>query len=138
MTSNDFKYMMQDLYRVYFGMQCTYREILENEDAYYKFKAVCRQYLVTEVDPDTTLESHLYYLTPDQPAAQTYRQLGARVKVSVPTVRKGLFGKEQKVFAEEMWTIDDLMAVSVHSKQFRGIVLTELQIPKIKLREFAV
>jgi hypothetical protein len=37
-----------------------------------------------------------------------------------------------------MWTIDDLMAVSVHSKQFRGIVLTELQIPKIKLREFAV
>ena len=138
MTSNDFKYMMQDLYRVYFGVQCTYGEILENEDAYYKFKAVCRQYLVTEVDPDTTLESHLYYLTPDQPAAQTYRQLGARVKVNVPTVRKGLFGKEQKVFAEELWTIEDLMAISAHSKQFRGIVLSELQIPKIKLREFAV
>ena len=138
MTSNDFKDMMQDLYRVYFGVQCTYREILENEDAYYKFKAVCRQYLVTEVDPDTTLESHLYYLTPDQPAAQTYRQLGARVKVNVPTVRKGLFGKEQKVFAEELWTIEDLMAISAHSKQFRGIVLSELQIPKIKLREFAV
>jgi len=138
MTSNDFKYMMQDLYRVYFGVQCTYREILENEDAYYKFKAICRQYLVTEGDPDTTLESHLYYLTPDQPAAQTYRQLGARVKVNVPTVRKGLFGKEQKVFAEELWTIEDLMAISAHSKQFRGIVLSELQIPKIKLREFAV
>ncbi len=138
MTSNDFKYMMQDLYRVYFGVQCTYREILENEDAYYKFKAGCRQKLVTEVEPDTTLESHLYYLTPDQPAAQIYRQLGARVKVNVPTVRKGLFGKEQKVFAEELTTIEDLMAISAHSKQFRGIVLSELQIPKIKLREFAV
>jgi len=30
------------------------------------------------------------------------------------------------------------MAISAHSKQFRGIVLSELQIPKIKLREFAV
>ena len=141
MTDNDFKYMMQDLYRLYFGVigvKCTYREILENEDAYYKFKAVCRQYLVKEVDPETTLESHLYHLTPDQPAAEVYRQIGARVKLSVPSVRKGLFGKEQKVFAEEIWNIDELMALSAHSKQFRGIVLSELQIPKIKLREFAV
>ena len=137
MMDKDFKYMMQDLYRLYFGIKCSYREILENEDAYYKFKAVCRQYLVTEVDPDTTLESHLYYLTPDQPAAQIYRQLGARVKLNVPVVKKGLFGKEQKVFAEQMWTIDELMELSAHSKQFRGIVLSELQIPKIKLREFA-
>ena len=119
MTDNDFKYMMQDLYRLYFGVKCTYREILENEDAYYKFKAVCRQYLVKEVDPETTLESHLYHLTPDQPAAEVYRQI-------------------QKVFAEEIWNIDELMALSAHSKQFRGIVLSELQIPKIKLREFAV
>ena len=138
MTDNHFKYMMQDLYRLYFGVKCTYREILENEDAYYKFKAVCRQYLVKEVDPETTLESHLYHLTPDQPAAEVYRQIGARVKLSVPSVRKGLFGKEQKVFAEEIWNIDELMALSAHSKQFRGIVLSELQIPKIKLREFAV
>jgi hypothetical protein len=90
------------------------------------------------VDPETTLESHLYHLTPDQPAAEVYRQIGARVKLSVPSVRKGLFGKEQKVFAEEIWNIDELMALSAHSKQFRGIVLSELQIPKIKLREFAV
>ena len=138
MTDNDFKYMMQDLYRLYFGVKCTYREILENEDAYYKFKAVCRQDLVTEVDPETTLESHLYHLTPDQPEAEIYRQLGARIKLSVPVVRKGMFGKEQKVFKEETWNIDELMALSAHSKQFRGIVLSELQIPKIKLREFAV
>ena len=138
MTSNDFKYMMQDLYRVYFGVQCTYREILENEDAYYKFKAVCRQYLVTEVDPDTTLESHLYYLKPEDKEAEVYRLLGARVKLSVPTVRKGFLGREEKVFKEEVWKIDDLLALSAHSKQFRGIVLSELQIPKRKLREFAL
>ncbi len=138
MTEKDFKYMMQDLYRLYFGIRCTYREILDNEDAYYRFKAVCRQYLVTEVDEDTTLESHLYYLTPDQPAADVYTKLGARVKLSVPAVKKGLFGREEKIYREEIWKITDLMQLSASRKQFRGIVLSELQIPKVKLREFAV
>ncbi len=113
-------------------------EILENEDAYYRFKAVCRQYLITEVDQDTTLESHLYHLTPDQPAAGVYTELGARVKLSVPVVKKGIFGREHKVYKEEIWKITELMELSVQKKQFRGIVLTELQIPKIRLREFAV
>ena len=111
MTQDDFKYMMQDLYRLYFGVKCTYREILQNEDAYYKFKAVVRQYLIREV---------------------------ARIKLRIPAVKKDLFGREHKIFKEEIWKVDDLMALTAHQKQFRGIVLSELQIPKIKLREFAV
>ena len=138
MTQDDFKYMMQDLYRLYFGVKCTYREILQNEDAYYKFKAVVRQYLIREVDEDTTIESHLYYLTPDSPEAEVYRQIGARIKLSIPAVKKDLFGREHKIFKEEIWKVDDLMALTAHQKQFRGIVLSELQISKIKLREFAV
>ena len=136
--SNEFKYIMQDLYRLYFGVRCSYREILESDETYTRFKAICRQYLITEVDPDTTLESHLYYLTAGDGAAEVYCQLGARVKLSLPVTRKGLFGKEERIFKEEIWKIEDLMALSAHKKQFRGIVLTELQIPKLKLREFSV
>ena len=120
MTQDDFKYMMQDLYRLYFGVKCT------------------RQYLIREVDEDTTIESHLYYMTPDSPEAEVYRQIGARIKLSIPAVKKDLFGREHKIFKEEIWKVDDLMALTAHQKQFRGIVLSELQIPKIKLREFAV
>lgn len=137
MTENDFKYNMEDIYRLYFGIKNTYREILEHEDTYARFKVICRQYMITEVDPDTTLESHLYYLTPDRPEAEVYRKLGARVKLNVPAVKKGLFGREEKVYKEEVWKIADLMELSAHQKQFRGIVLSELQIPKLKLREFA-
>ena len=138
MTQDDFKYMMQDLYRLYFGVKCTYREILQNEDAYYKFKAVVRQFLITEVDEDTTIESHLYYLSPDSPAAEVYKQIGARIKLSIPTVKKDIFGREHKVFKEETWKVDDLMALTAHQKSFRGIVLSELQIPKINLIEFEI
>ena len=101
-------------------------------------KAVVRQCLITEVDQDTTLESHLYYLTAQDPAAEVYRLLGTRVKLSIPAVRKGLFGREQRVFKEEIWKIEDLMALSAQQKQFRGIVISEVQIPKLKLREFAI
>ena len=138
MTDNDFKYMLQEIYRLYFGVKSSYRELLENEDTYTRFKAVCRQYLIKEVDPETTLESHLYYRTPDQQAAEVYAGLGARVKLSVPTVQKGLFGKEQRIYKEEIWSVEELMALSAHQKQFRGIVLSELQISKRKLREFVI
>ena len=70
--------------------------------------------------------------------AKVYEAIGARVKLSLPGVQKGLFGKEHKIFREEIWKVEDLMALSAQQKQFRGIVLTELQIPKIRLREFAV
>ena len=136
--TNEFKYIMQDLYRLYFGARCSYREILESDETYTRFKAVCRQYLITDVDVDTTLESHLYYLPPGDDAAEAYRQLGARVRLSRPVTRKGLFGREEKLFKEEIWKIEDLMALSVRQKEFRGIVLSELQIPKLKLREFSI
>ena len=135
--TKEFKYIIEDIYKLYFGVKCTYREILESDNTYTRFKAVCRQCLITEVDEDTTLESHLYYLTPQDREAEVYRLLGARIKLSMPATKKGLFGKEQKIFKEEIWKIDDLLALSAHQKQFRGIVLSELQIPKLKLREFA-
>jgi hypothetical protein len=138
MTDNDFKYMLQDIYRLYFGVKSSYRELMENEDTYTRFKAVCRQYLMEEVDPETTLESHLYYLTPDQPAAEVYAGLGARIKLNVPVVQKGLFRKEQRIYKEEIWSVEELMALTAQQKQFRGIVLSELQISKRKLREFVI
>ena len=136
--TNDFKYIMQDLYKLYFGAKCTYKEILESEETYARFKAVCRQCLITEVDQDTTIESHLYYLTAEDKAAEVYRLLGARVKLSVPAVKKGLLGREQRVFREEIWKIEDLLMLSARQKQFRGIIRSEVQIPKLKLREFAI
>ena len=136
--TNDFKYIMQDLYKLYFGAKCSYREILESDGTYVKFKAVCRQCLITEVDQDTALESHLYYLTAEDKAAEVYRLLGTRVKLSIPVVKKGLFGREQRVFREEIWKIDDLLALSAQQKQFQGIVLSEVQITNLKLREFAI
>ena len=110
MAQDDFKYTMQDLYKVYFGVNSTYREILENEDAYYKFS----------------------------PEADVYRQIGARVKLSVPTVRKSFLGREEKVYKEEIWKASDLFELTAEEKERKGIVLSELQIPKIKLREFAI
>lgn len=138
MAQDDFKYTMQDLYKVYFGVNSTYREILENEDAYYKFKAVCRQYLTKNTDPDTSIGSHLFHMAADSPEADVYRQIGARVKLSVPTVRKSFLGREEKVYKEEIWKASDLFKLTAEEKERKGIVLSELQIPKIKLREFAI
>jgi hypothetical protein len=135
---NEFKYIIQDLYRLYFGAKCTYSEIMESDETYTRFKALCRNYLITEVARDTTLESHFYYMSPSDRAAEVYTSLGARVRVNVPTVKKGLLGREQRVYKEEIWKIEDLMALNAQQKSFRGIVISEIQIPKRKLREFVI
>ena len=138
MAQDEFKYMMQDLYKVYFGTDSTYKEILDNEDAYYKFKAVCRMYLVGAAGPDTSIGNHLMSIDPESREAEVYRQIGARIKLSVPAVKKSFLGREEKVFKEEIWKAGDLFKMSAEEKERSGIVLSELQIPKLRLREFAV
>ena len=64
-NEDDFKYYMQDIERNYFGARYSYQEILDNEMAPFKFKTIITKYLKDEVDLDTKLESHFYYITTD-------------------------------------------------------------------------
>ena len=117
MTQDDFKYMMQDLYRLYFGVKCTYREILQNEDAYYKFKAVVRQYLIREVDEDTTIESHLYYLEKDSESFRAYRKMKTKVTCMVPDTRRPPKEDGKPYYRQEVFTVDDLVKVPAQTKE---------------------
>ena len=70
MAENDFKYVLDDLYSVRLGVKYTYEEVIENPDISTKFRNICRQVFEKEVDGNTTLESHLYCLSPDSESAK--------------------------------------------------------------------
>ena len=61
-NEDDFKYYMQDIERNYFGARFSYQELLDNEMVPFKFKTIISKYIKDEVELDTTLESHLFYL----------------------------------------------------------------------------
>ncbi len=136
MEQNEFKYVLSDLYKIYMGAGLTYKEILNHIDANARFKSISRQYLMKEVEPDTSLESHLYYLQSDDPAAEIYETLGASVRLTHIIHKKTLFGKDEMIHKEEVWKVRKLFAMSSDEKQKAGMKISELQIPKIKLLEF--
>ncbi len=133
-NEDDFKYYMQDIERHYFGCRYNYNELLGNEMIPFKFKTIISKHMKDDVDLNTTLESHLYYLTDDNFDYEIYKQLKGRVRVSE---YKNPLARE-KGFKEKVYTIPELVRISKESKEDRGMIIRELIISKLALFAFPV
>lgn len=137
-TNADFKYEMNDLTVLYYGAKYTYQEILDDVVSSFKLKHIIRIYFLNEVDPETTIESHLYYMEPESESALVYKQLKVKVRVSVPVIKKKLFGGEEKRYTEKIIPIEKFMEWTPEEKKQQGIVIHEVQISKLGLMSFAL
>ena len=135
---NDYKYFMQDTGSLYFGARYSYQEIMQDVNANFKFKSIIEHYIAKDTDLSTTLESHLYYLTPEQFSYRTYEQLKARVKVSVLEERKTLFGKTKTGYRTKVVHLNELTGWNLARKKKMGLVIQELMISKLALMAFSV
>lgn len=58
--NQDFKYVMQDVSRVYIGAKFTYQEMMDTDEIPFKLKAIFSHYILKEVAGDTTPENHIF------------------------------------------------------------------------------
>lgn len=130
----DFKYCMQDMERDYFGARYTYQELMQNELVPFKFKTIIERYLVRDIDRDTSLESHFYHMTKENPEYRVYRQLKARVRVTQIKNRKS----GQTEYTEKVYTLEQLTALSQEKKLEKGIAIREIILSKLALFAFSV
>ena len=133
-NENDFKYYMQDIERYYFGCRSSYRYLLDNENVPFKYKRVITKYLSDQIDPETTLESHLYYLSKDSFDYEVYKQLKAKVRVMVYKDPS----KREKGFKEKLLTIEQLVRISPKEKEEQGMIVRELVLSKLALFAFSI
>ena len=136
--NNDFKYFMQDTGSIYLGAKSSYAEILEQEAVSFKYKSIVEHYILKDTDPETTLESQLYYMTPDQFSYKTYMQLKARVKVSVLVPKKRFLGDAKIVYENRVIKLDELANMNLARKKQCGMVIQELALSKLALMAFSV
>ena len=136
--NNDFQYFMQDTGSIYLGAKFSYAEILEQEMVSFKYKSIIEHYIMKDTDPETTLESQLYYMTPDQFSYKTYMQLRAKVKVSMLMPKKSLLGKEKTVYQNKVVKLDELVNINLAKKKQGGMVIQELVLSKLALMAFNV
>ena len=133
-NENDFKYYMQDIERHYFGGRYNYNELVKNEMVPFKFKTIITKYMKNEVDPDTTLESHFYYMKREGLDYEIYKNLKTRVRVSQYKNSKN----QDKGFKEKIYQISEFASISPEEKEKKGIIVREIIVSKLALFAFSV
>ena len=132
----DFAYVMQDVGSIYLGCRFTYHQLLSHPDVNFKLKTVIRKYLLEELSPDTSLESHFFFMKETDPAAEAYAQLKARLRVSCIDEKRS--GQERLRYAELEYPVMELVKLTSEEKEKRGMVIRELVLSKLALFAFAV
>ena len=83
MENKDFKYVMHDLTNLYIGAKHTYNELLVLEEVPFKLKTLISRFMVREVDGDTRIEDHIFYLKETDMSYQIYKEMKAKFRLSV-------------------------------------------------------
>lgn len=136
--NRDFKYFMQDTGSIYLGAKLNYTEILQDEMVNFKYKSIVEHYIFKDTDPETTLESQLYYMTEDQFSYRTYMQLKARVKISILEEKKGFGGKTKTGYQSKVMKLNEFVSMNLAQKKAAGVVVQELILSKLALMSFSV
>lgn len=136
--NRDYKYFMQDTGSIYLGAKLSYAEILQDEMVNFKYKSIVEHYIFKDTDPQTTLESQLYYMTKEQFSYRTYQQLKARVKVSILEEKKSLFGKKKTIYVTRTMPLSAFADMNLAQKKAQGVVIQELMLSKLGLMTFVV
>lgn len=135
---NDFKYYMQDTGHLYFGARYSYAELIEHEMVPFKFKSIIEHYIMKDTEPDTTLESQFYYMTPEMFSYKTYMQLKTKVKVCLLVEKKSLFGKEQMTYKNRVFALDEFVKMNLAQKKKYGVKIQEIVLSKLAMMSFSV
>ena len=134
----DFKYVMLDTAFLYLGAKYSYGELTENEEVPFKMRSIFERYIIPEMDPETTLESHFYHMDNKEFSYKTYRQLKIKVKVSRLVEKKGFLGmgKPKRVYASEVIPLDKFVAIPKAQKERDGFLIQEIVISKLGIMGF--
>ena len=135
-TYEDYKYVMQDTYQLYLGVKYTFEEVVENEEIPFKFRLIVERYLYPDIDPETTLESHLYYLPDKGMILKTYKHIKLKVKFNVIEEKKSLSGREKEVYTTKILPIEQFVKMTPEQKEAKGVVIQEISCSKLALMTF--
>lgn len=96
MENKDFKYILQDITKVFLGKELTYGDLLEMEEVPFKLKALTNNYFLKDSNRDERIIDHIGKIASEDFSNQIYDQLKIRIKLNCIMYKKTLFGKEIK------------------------------------------
>lgn len=132
----DYRYILDDLSHIAVGARYCYQELADNMDVSYKFRCIIKRVLEREAGPQMTIESHLYGMTTDSESYQVYHHLRTKVRCYRRSRKRRLFGSAR--YEETLMPIEELAAMTIEEKTTARLLITEIQIPKMRLANYAI
>ena len=127
--NRDFKYVMQDVSRLYIGAKYTYREMMDTDEIPFKFKAILSHYILKDVAEDTSPENHIFFIKDTDISYMVYKQMKVRFKMNFPVLsRRGTWQ-----YRCEYHTIDEIMKNEQWKEHMDEIVVEEMMISKLQI-----
>nr|WP_325239788.1 hypothetical protein [uncultured Oscillibacter sp.] len=127
--NRDFKYVMQDVSKVYIGAKYTYQEMMDTDEIPFKLKAILSHYILKEVAGDTTPENHIFYIKDTDLSYLVYKQMKARFKLDFP-VRSP---KGTWQYRSEYHTIEEIAGNAAWKEKQDEIVVEEMVLTKLHM-----
>lgn len=138
MEYQDYKYILNDLSKLYFGAALTYGEACEHDYMPFKMKAVYKNYFKLASD-DMTIGEHLMLLTKDSLDFMAFQNMGAKVKLNVYSVTTDKKGQQvEKWIPEVVLSLEDFVKEESYHAYPESVQVTELIVSKLKLMTFSV
>ena len=129
MENRDFKYVLQDVSKVYIGAKFTYQEMMEEEAVPFKLKAILSHYILKEVAGDTTPENHIFFIRDTDISCLVYRQLKAKFKLDFPVrTPRGTWQ-----YKSGYHTIDEILEKEDWRAKREEIIVEEMVVTKMHI-----
>lgn len=131
MENRDFKYIIQDITRIFLGKELTYRDLLEMEDIPFKLKAITNNYFLKDASREDRIIDHLNKMTNDEFSCQIYEQIKIKIKLNYVTGRKNWFGQEKDKYISKECNLKEYLeeyreAVSNGTAFVEEIIISKL------------
>lgn len=136
MDNRDYKHFIEDFSNIYLGGRLTYSEIMDNEDIPFKLRAIFMHYMMEGIDPDTTIENHIFFLKKNSMAYLTYKKLKAKFMLNV--FMEDGHGKGKPGYKLDEYEIDDILDNEELMSKMDTIFVTEVRIKKLKLMSVTI
>lgn len=136
MENKDFKYVMHDLTNLYIGAKYTYNELLVSEEVPFKLKTLISRFMIREVDGNTKIEDHIFYLKETDMSYQIYKEMKAKFRLNVWKDEKD--GVKKSGYKSAAYRITDIVGNEELMRKKDITIVEEVHITKLGLMGVAL
>ncbi len=133
---NDYKHFIEDFSNLYLGGRLSYSEIFDNEEIPFKLRAILMKYMIEGIDPDTTIENHLFFIDKSSMAYYVYKKLRAKFVLNIYSPDG--HGKGKPGYRIKEYEIDEVLDNPEIMAHKDTIFLQEIRVKKLKLLSVTV